>query len=45
MFETDTFKVKSAIYCSRFLSFQSEDVAKKFLMYFKNLIKQAEDLI
>ena len=29
----------------RFLSFQSEDIAKKFLMYFKNLIKQAEDLI
>ena len=29
----------------RFLSFQSEDVAKKFLMCFKNLIKQAEDLI
>ena len=23
----------------RFLSFQSEDIAKKFLMYFKNLIK------
>ena len=29
----------------RFLSFQSEDVAKKFLICFKNLIKQAEDLI
>ena len=29
----------------RFLSFQSEDIAKKFLMCFKNLIKQAEDLI
>ena len=29
----------------RFLSFQSEDIAKKFFMCFKNLIKQAEDLI
>lgn len=29
----------------RFLSFQSQDIAEKFLMYFKNLIKQAEDLI
>ena len=30
---------------SRFLSFQSKEIAEKFLMYFKNLIKQAEDLI
>lgn len=29
----------------RFLSFQSKEIAEKFLMYFKNLIKQAEDLI
>ena len=29
----------------RFLSFQSETIAKKFLMCFKNLIKQTEDLI
>lgn len=29
----------------RFLSFQSKEIAEKFLMCFKNLIKQAEDLI
>ena len=29
----------------RFLSFQSKEIAEKFLMYFKDLIKQAEDLI
>ena len=29
----------------RFLSFQSKEIAEKFLMYFKDLIKQTEDLI
>ena len=29
----------------RFLSFQSREIAEKFLMCFRNLIKQAEDLI
>ena len=29
----------------RFLSFQSKEITEKFLMYFKDLIKQAEDLI
>ena len=35
---------KYFVYCL-FLSFQSEKIKKKFLMCFKNLIKQAEDLI
>lgn len=29
----------------RFLSFQSKEIAEKFIMYFKDLIKQVEDLI
>lgn len=45
MFYTDTFIVQPGTYCNRFLSFQSKEIAEKFLMYFKNLIKQAEDLI
>lgn len=39
------YKIFKYFVSCRFLSFQSEDIAKKFLMYFKNLIKQAEDLI
>ena len=39
------YKVFKYFVSCRFLSFQSEDIAKKFLMCFKNLIKQAEDLI
>ena len=39
------YKIFKYFVSCRFLSFQSEDVAKKFLMCFKNLIKQAEDLI
>ena len=35
---------KNLISC-KFLSFQSKEIAEKFLMYFKDLIKQAEDLI
>ena len=39
------YKIFKYFISCRFLSFQSEDIAKKFLMCFKNLIKQAEDLI
>lgn len=45
MFDTDTFKVKSGIYCSRFLSFQSKEIAEKFFNNFQELIKLAGDLI
>lgn len=45
MFDTDTFKVKSGIYCSRFLSFQSKEIAEKFFENFKSLIETAGDLI
>lgn len=45
MFDTDTFKVTSGIYCSRFLSFQSKEIAEKFLNNFKYLIETAGDLI
>ena len=39
------YKIFKYFISSRFLSFQSKEIAEKFLMYFKNLIKQAEDLI
>ena len=39
------YKIFKYFVSCRFLSFQSEDIAKKFLMYFQNLIEQAEDLI
>ena len=39
------YKIFKYFVSCRFLSFQSEDIAKKFLICFKNLIKQAEDLI
>ena len=44
-FSNCQYKIFKYFVSCRFLSFQSEDVAKKFLMCFKNLIKQAEDLI
>ena len=44
-FSNYQYKIFKYFVSCRFLSFQSEDVAKKFLMYFKNLIKQAGDLI
>ena len=44
-FSNYQYKIFKYFVSCRFLSFQSEDVAKKFLMCFKNLIKQAEDLI
>ena len=45
MFDTDTFKVKSEIYCNRFLSFQSKEIAEKFFNNFKGFIETAGDLI
>ena len=39
------YKIFKYFVSCRFLSFQSEEIAKKFLMCFKNLIKQTEDLI
>ena len=45
IFDTDTFEIKSGIYCSRFLSFQSEEIARKFFNNFQELIKLAGDLI
>ena len=45
IFDTDTFKIKSGIYCSRFLSFQSKEIAEKFFNNFKGLIETAGDLI
>ena len=45
MFDTDTFIVQTGIYYNRFLSFQSEEIARKFLNNFQELIKLAGDLI
>ena len=45
MFDTDTFIVQTGIYYNRFLSFQSKEIAEKFLNNFKELIKLAGDLI
>ena len=39
------YKVFKYFVSCRFLSFQSQKIAEKFLTCFKNLIKQAEDLI
>lgn len=44
-FSNYQYKIFKYFVSCRFLSFQSEDIAKKFLMCFKNLIKQTEDLI
>ena len=44
-FDEDKFKVENIYYESRFLSFQSEEIARKFLENFKNLIETAGDLI
>ena len=44
-FSNYQYKIFKYFVSCRFLSFQSEEIAKKFLMCFKNLIKQAEDLI
>ena len=45
MFDTDTFIVQTGIYYNRFLSFQSKEIAEKFLKNFKDLIETAGDLI
>lgn len=45
MFDTDTFIVQLGFFYNHFLSFQSENIAKKFLNNFKNLIETAGDLI
>ena len=45
IFNTDTFIITTGTCFNHFLSFQSKKIAEKFLMCFKNLIKQAEDLI
>lgn len=42
---TDKFTVECNFNFSRFLSFQSEEIARKFLNNFQELIKLAEDLI
>ena len=44
-FEKNIFVVKPIYYRSRFLSFQSEEIARKFLENFKYLIETAGDLI
>ena len=44
-FSDSQYKVFKYFVSCRFLSFQSQKIAEKFLMCFKNLIKQAEDLI
>lgn len=45
MFDTDTFIVQTGIYYNRFLSFQSKEIAEKFLNNFGYLIRTAGDLI
>ena len=44
-FEKNIFVVKPIYHRSHFLSFQSEEIARKFLENFKNLIETAGDLI
>ena len=44
-FNTDKFTVKCNFNYSQFLSFQSEEIARKFLNNFQELIKLAGDLI
>ena len=44
-FNTDKFTVKCNFNYSQFLSFQSEEIAEKFLDNFKDLIETAGDLI
>ena len=41
----DKYAVKNFVASSKFLSFQSEEIASKFLHNFKDLIEQAGDLI
>ena len=45
MFDADTFMIQAMYLHSHFLSFQSEEIARKFLNNFQELIKLAGDLI
>lgn len=45
IFDTDTFIITAGICYNHFLSFQSKDIAEKFLNNFKDLIETAGDLI
>ena len=45
LFNRDKFKVQTGIRCSRFLSFQPEEIAEKFFNNFKGLIETSGDLI
>ena len=45
VFDTDKFMIQTMYFCSHFLSFQSEEIARKFLNNFQELIKLAGDLI
>ena len=45
IFDTDTFRITAGICYSHFLSFQSMELAEKFLNNFKDLIETARDLI
>ena len=45
IFDTDTFIITAGICYNHFLSFQSKEIAEKFLNNFQELIKLAGDLI
>ena len=45
IFDTDTFIITAGICYNHFLSFQSKELAEKFLNNFKDLIETAGDLI
>ena len=45
VFDTDKFMIQTMYFRSHFLSFQSEEIARKFLNNFQELIKLAGDLI
>ena len=45
IFDTDTFIITAGICYNHFLSFQSKEIAEKFLNNFKDLIETAGDLI
>ena len=45
VFDTDKFMIQTMYFRSHFLSFQSEEIARKFLNNFLELIKLAGDLV
>lgn len=45
VFDTNRFMIQTMYFRSHFLSFQSEEIARKFLNNFQELIKLAGDLI